>query len=101
MTMPGPPFAISAQGVSHSYGDRLALDSLDLDVPTGAVFGLLGPNGSGKSTFMGLVAMAARPQQGVITILEEAPSAALRGRIGTVFQENAHDPLMRPSEHLA
>jgi len=42
--------AISARGLRKSYGEKLALDSIDLDVPTGTVFGLLGPNGAGRTT---------------------------------------------------
>ena len=100
-TLETPALAISARGLTHRYGERVALDALDLDVPAGSVFGLLGPNGSGKSTFISIVAAAERPREGAITVLRERPSVALRARIGTVFQENAQDPLMRVAEHLA
>ncbi len=92
--------AIEARDVRRSYGERAALDGFTLDVPTGSVFGVLGPNGSGKSTFVALVAGAERPPSGTLTILGEAPHPRLRARIGTVFQENASDPLMSPREYL-
>jgi len=95
-----PPTIIEAHGVGLSYGTRRALDAFDLLVPTGSVFGLLGPNGSGKSTFISLLAAMAQPARGTLRILGEPPRAALRARVGTVFQENALDPLMTVHETL-
>ncbi|GIW13272.1 MAG: daunorubicin resistance protein DrrA family ABC transporter ATP-binding protein [Tepidiforma sp.] len=92
--------AVVANDIRRRYGERLALDGFSLEVPAGCVFGVLGPNGSGKSTFLALVAGAERPPEGSLELLGEAPSPALRARIGTVFQENASDPLMSPTEYL-
>jgi ABC-2 type transport system ATP-binding protein len=96
--MPEP--AILASNVTRRYGNRLALDRLSLEVPEGAVFGLLGPNGSGKSTFIALVAAAEAPDSGELEVLTERPARPLLQRNGTVFQENTADPLMRVSEYL-
>ncbi|WP_322818249.1 ABC transporter ATP-binding protein [Tepidiforma sp.] len=92
--------AIVAHEVRRRYGERVALDGFSLEVPSGCIFGILGPNGSGKSTFLAMVAGAERPPEGSLTILGETPTLRLRGRIGTVFQENASDPLMSPTEYL-
>jgi ABC-2 type transport system ATP-binding protein len=92
--------AIEARDIVHRYGERTALDGFALTVEPGLVFGLLGPNGSGKSTFISLLAAMERPQLGDLRVFGEVPSAALRGRVGTVFQENAQDPLMSPAETL-
>jgi ABC-2 type transport system ATP-binding protein len=92
--------AIVARDIRRRYGERVALDGFSLDVPAGSIFGILGPNGSGKSTFLALVAGAEQPPEGSLRILGEAPSTRLRARIGTVFQENASDPLMSPGEYL-
>lgn len=92
---------IEARGVVRRYGERRGLDGLTLDVPAGVVFGLLGPNGSGKSTFVSLVAAMERPSAGSIRVFGMAPAAGLRQRVGTVFQENAQDPLMTVSETLS
>ncbi len=94
------PAAIEARDIVRSYGERRALDHFSLEVPAGSVFGLLGPNGSGKSTFITLVAGAEQPPSGSLRILGEQPHPALRARVGTVFQENAQDPLMRVGETL-
>ncbi|PFG75111.1 ABC transporter ATP-binding protein [Tepidiforma thermophila] len=92
--------AVVAEGVRRQYGERVALDGFSLEVPEGSVFGVLGPNGSGKSTFLALVAGAERPPEGSLTILGGPPTRSVRARIGTVFQENASDPLMTPLEYL-
>jgi ABC-2 type transport system ATP-binding protein len=92
--------AARALGVSFAYAERRALDGLTLEVPSGAVFGLLGPNGSGKSTLLSLLAGLRRPSAGEVSVLGEAPSTALRARIGLLFQETSLDGLMTPRETL-
>ncbi len=99
MLVSGKP-VVTAQGVGRSYGTRRALDGLTLDIPAGSVFGLLGPNGSGKSTFISILAAMEVPIEGELRVFGEAPAARLRGRIGTVFQENTADPLMTVTETL-
>ena len=92
--------AIEARGITRAYGERVALNEFSLTVPTGAVFGLLGPNGSGKSTFISMLAAMERPAIGTLQVFGEEPSTAVRRHVGTVFQENALDPLMTVGETL-
>ena len=92
--------AIEARGITRAYGDRIALNEFSLSVPCGAVFGLLGPNGSGKSTFISMVAAMEQPASGTLRVFGEEPAAAVRRLVGTVFQENALDPLMTVGETL-
>ncbi len=92
--------AIEARAISWAYGERRALDGLTLDVPAGSVFGLLGPNGSGKSTFIAMLAAMESPPGGELRVFGQPPAPGLRGRIGTVFQENTADPLMSVGENL-
>lgn len=96
----GGPTIISAQDVTLRYGERRALDGFTLDIPREGVFGLLGPNGSGKSTFLTMVAAAEPPPAGSLRLFGTEPSATMRARMGTVFQENTADPLMTPREYL-
>ncbi|SCL25277.1 ABC-2 type transport system ATP-binding protein [Micromonospora nigra] len=56
--------AIRTESLTKRYGPLLALDSLDLTVPAGEVFGFLGPNGAGKSTTIRLLLGLARPTAG-------------------------------------
>lgn len=92
---------VEADNVVRRYGARRALDDCSLTIPSGSVFGLLGPNGSGKSTFVTMVAAMDRPESGALRVFGQEPTAALRARVGTVFQENAQDPLMTVGETLA
>lgn len=47
--------AIEVRNLNKSYGKQVVLNNLDLDIPTGSIFGLLGPNGAGKTTFIRIV----------------------------------------------
>jgi ABC-2 type transport system ATP-binding protein len=56
--------AVHTEGLTKQYGETLALDALDLDVATGAVYGYLGPNGAGKTTTIRLLLGLHRPTSG-------------------------------------
>ena len=95
--------AILIEGLVKTYGAVRALDGLDLEVPTGAVFGFLGPNGAGKTTTLRILAGLARANSGRITIGGETmkgdtitPSA----RVGYLPEEPAFYPWMTPVESL-
>ena len=61
--------AIATVGLTKHFGSVVALDSLDLEVRSGEVFGFLGPNGSGKTTTIRLLLGLIRPTRGSATIL--------------------------------
>ncbi|MEI8081595.1 MAG: ABC transporter ATP-binding protein [Actinomycetes bacterium] len=61
--------AISTTGLTKTFGSAVALDSLDLQVRPGEVFGFLGPNGSGKTTTIRLLLGLIRPTRGSATIM--------------------------------
>jgi ABC-2 type transport system ATP-binding protein len=56
--------AIATEGLTKRYGETLALDTLDLDVVPGEVYGYLGPNGAGKTTTIRLLLGLHRPTAG-------------------------------------
>jgi len=60
--------AISLAGIRKRYGDRLAVDGIDLAVPAGTFFGLLGPNGAGKTTTLSIATGLLRPDAGTALI---------------------------------
>src|ERR1035437_95433 len=68
MGSPAAPGAVVVRGLTKRYGDILALDRLDLDVPAGSIFGFLGPNGAGKTTTLRLLTGLGRPTAGVSTV---------------------------------
>ena len=60
--------AIVVRGANKRYGDFVALDNVDFDVPAGSLTALLGPSGSGKSTLLRAIAGLDHPDSGTITI---------------------------------
>jgi ABC-2 type transport system ATP-binding protein len=82
--------ALSFRNVTHRYGDRVALDRLDLDVPRGEVLALLGPNGAGKSTTISALLGLVRPQEGRVEVLGCDPRQAVSaGRVGAMLQSGS------------
>lgn len=67
MTTTAPAIGLCAAG--RTFGDRVALHSLDLSIAPGEIFGLLGPNGSGKTTTLRILATLIRPTTGAATVL--------------------------------
>jgi ABC-2 type transport system ATP-binding protein len=93
--------AIEASSVSHRFGAIQALDSIDLAVPTGVIFGLLGPSGSGKTTLIRMIAGALRPQDGEIRALDYSmPDRSAAARIGYMTQSAALYPDLTLRENL-
>jgi len=95
--------AIEARGLGRDYGSTRALDTLDLAVPAGSMVGLLGPNGAGKTTAMLLLATLLRPSRGVVQLFGHdgrRARAAIRRRLGLVFQEPSIDGLLTVEENL-
>ena len=81
--------AIETFGLTRRFGDLVALDHLDLQIPYGQIFGLLGPNGAGKSTTIKMLTTLLEPTSGTARVagfdILQAP-AQVRRRIGYVPQ---------------
>jgi ABC-2 type transport system ATP-binding protein len=101
--------AISTRGLTKTYRsskrspEKLALKSVDLDVPRGSIFGLLGPNGAGKSTLINILAGTVVKTGGRAAVwgvdIDADPRRA-RSAIGVVPQEINMDPFFTPLESL-
>lgn len=68
-TAPQAEPVVRVQGVSLRYGDTLALDGLNLEIPANRMVGLIGPDGVGKSSLMSLITGARKLQNGKIEVL--------------------------------
>ena len=63
--------AILTEGLTKTYNGCLAVDSLELSVPEGAVYGFLGPNGAGKTTTLKMLTGMIKPDSGKIFFFDE------------------------------
>ena len=99
-----PSSAISLVGVRKRFGDIVAVDGLDLDVPSGTCLGLLGPNGAGKSTTMRMLTAQAIADAGRIEVLGyslPADSKQARAQCGVVPQEENLDEELTTAQNLS
>jgi ABC-2 type transport system ATP-binding protein len=103
-TKPPPCPALEVSGVSHSYGKRLALESVSFAVAQSSFTALLGLNGAGKTTLFSLVTRLFSARSGKIRVLGfdlfRTPSEALR-RMGVVFQARTLDLDLSIAQNLA
>ncbi|WP_296605470.1 ABC transporter ATP-binding protein [Nocardioides sp.] len=76
-----PTTAVRARTVTKTFGDVIALDGVDLDVPAGQIHGLVGPNGAGKTTLLALVLGLAAVDGGTLEILGSAVGATRAGGV--------------------
>ncbi|WP_336000237.1 ABC transporter ATP-binding protein [Halorientalis halophila] len=81
--------AIETSALTKRYGETTAVDSLDLTVPEGTVYGFLGPNGSGKTTTMRMLTGLTTPTSGTATVtgVSVTNRKALRPHIGYLPEE--------------
>ena len=96
-------FAVEARGLTKHYGDVVALDGLDLSVPTGSVLGLLGPNGAGKTTAVSILTTLTAPDAGTarvagVDVIKEPQR--VRSLIGLSGQYAAVDEHLTSTENL-
>ncbi|MFD4256520.1 ATP-binding cassette domain-containing protein [Streptomyces sp. NPDC058534] len=95
--------AITVEGARKKYGNKDALDGLDLTVTRGTVHGVLGPNGAGKTTLVRILSTLLRPDAGRIEVAghDVATEAyAVRLRIGLLGQHAALDEELGGRQNL-
>jgi ABC-2 type transport system ATP-binding protein len=95
--------AVEAVGLTRSFGDTKALDGIDLQIPTGTVYGLLGPNGAGKTTTVRVLATLLRPDGGKARVFGHdvvAEADAVRARVSLTGQYASVDEDLTGAENL-
>ena len=97
------PPAISARGLRRTYGDVVAVDSVDLEIAAGEVYGFLGPNGAGKSTVVRMLCTLASMTAGSASVAGfdvAAQGDQVRLSIGVALQDAALDGKLTGRETL-
>ncbi|MDC0193622.1 ABC transporter ATP-binding protein [Candidatus Nitrosopelagicus sp.] len=94
---------IEVHSLSKSYSSILAVDTIDLSVESGQVFGFLGPNGAGKSTVIKLLTTLIQPDSGQISVLGVnaiKEPLKIRKKIGVVLQQPSYEPTLSVEKSL-
>jgi len=91
---------LQINGLTKSYGKLKAVDSLNLEVKRGQVFGILGPNGSGKTTTLGIILDVLHADAGEFFWFGEKATADHRKRIGAILEEPIFYPYLSAVDNL-
>ncbi len=101
---PDSDLAIQTQGLTKRFGERTALDGIDLRVPRGSAFGFLGPNGAGKTTIIRTLLGLTHADAGSMRVLGHPVPAeraeALR-RVGAIVEEPRFHMHLSGAENLS
>jgi ABC-2 type transport system ATP-binding protein len=92
---------VTVRGLRKSYGSRVVVDNLDLDVHAGEILGLTGTNGAGKTTTVECIQGLRRPDAGSLRVLGLDPAtqaARLRPLLGSQLQDSALPDRLRVGE---
>ncbi|MET7337978.1 ABC transporter ATP-binding protein [Nonomuraea sp. NPDC005650] len=93
-------FAIVTEGLTKRFrGGQVAVDTLDLAVPRGSVFGFLGPNGSGKTTTIRMLLGLVAPTSGAYSVLD-LPQAQALPKVGALVEGPAFYPYLSGAANL-
>ena len=97
---PAPRPVLEIAGLSKNYGNKQALNNINLALPAGRIIGLLGPNGSGKTTFIKLVAGILTPTTGSILINGVPPGPASKAMVAYLPDRVYFDTWMKVRDCL-
>jgi ABC-type multidrug transport system ATPase subunit len=96
--------AVATSGLTKRFRHQVAVDSLDLLVPAGAVYGFLGPNGSGKTTTIRMLLGLVTPTAGRVELLGQpipGKAAEVLSRVGALVEGPAFHPYLSGRANLA
>jgi ABC-2 type transport system ATP-binding protein len=95
--------AIDVRDMHMKFGERKAVDGIDLEIPRGCVFGFLGPNGAGKTTTVRVLLGLLAPTGGEVRVFGMDPAAedpALRARTGALLDQPGIYETLSAEENL-
>src|ERR1700712_3052660 len=98
-----PDIAVAPSDLTKRFGAQVAVDGLDLVVPTGSVYGFLGPNGSGKTTTIRMLLGLVSPTSGSAELLGRPMPASLTDvlpSVGALVEGPAFHPYLSGRANL-
>ena len=82
--------SIAVNQVSKSFGKKMVLNKIDLNIEEGQIYGFIGPSGAGKTTLVKMIVGMDRPDAGTIHVLnKQIPNLELLQEIGYMSQSDA------------
>jgi ABC-2 type transport system ATP-binding protein len=97
------PYVVETEGLTKRFGDRVAVDHVDLRIPAGSAFGYLGPNGAGKTTLIRMLLGLTPATAGSMRLLghpmPQGRAVAL-ARVGAIVEEPRSHPFLTGRENL-
>lgn len=93
--------AIYAEALTKTYGDKNAVDNINLIVPKGSIYGFIGRNGAGKTTTQKMVCGLARPSAGTVSLFgNPIGKQSVRKQVGVLIEQPALYPELSAYENL-
>ena len=99
----GEGYAIQARGLTKRYKHVVAVNTLDLDIPRGTVYGFLGPNGAGKTTTIRMLLGLIRPTSGRAEVLghdSRTGRHAIAPKVGAIVESPTFYPYLTGAQNL-
>lgn len=92
--------AITMQGVRKTFGKKVAVEGIDLDIPAGELVGFIGPNGAGKTTTIRMIMAILFPDSGTLSVLGRKSAVESKDRIGYLPEERGVYKKMKVGQFL-
>jgi ABC-2 type transport system ATP-binding protein len=99
----GGGWVVETWGLTKQFGQRVAVDHVDLEIPKGSAFGYLGPNGAGKTTLIRILLGLTKADSGTMRLLGKpvpAERAAALARVGAIVEEPSFHTHLTGRENL-
>lgn len=91
---------VETSELTKRYGRSVAVENLNLTVPSGEVYGFLGPNGAGKTTTLRMLLGLTRPTSGSLRVFGKNPGAGYLSQVGALIEGPAFYPYLSGLENL-
>lgn len=91
---------LQTNGLTKKYGDKIAVDNVNINIAKGDIYGLIGKNGAGKTTIMKMICGLISKNEGDIKLFESGNLKKGRKRIGTIIEQPGLYPNMTAKENL-